>query len=95
MGKFICLCGESFKTKKISDLHVEIRANDVDGWKHQIFKKLWQARFLDWFFSLPGNKISHFIGAYLIYFVLIHHFHIDWNWWEATLIGVGMGLYIE
>lgn len=95
MSKFICLCGDTFKTKKISDLHVAIRAHDVEGWKHQIFKQHWQARFATWFFSLPGKKISHFIGAYLIYFVFIHHFHIDWSWWEATLIGVGMGLYIE
>jgi hypothetical protein len=95
MNKYICWCGDTFKTKKIAALHVKIRENSDEGWKHQILKQHWRSRFANWFFSLPGKKISHFIGAYLIYFVIIHHFHIDWNWWEATLIGVGMGFYIE
>lgn len=95
MGKFICLCGDTFKTKKISALHVDIRENDVDGWKHKVFKQHWQVRFAAWFFSYQWSRFMRFFGAYLIYFVLISHFNIDWTWWEAGLIGIGLGLYIE
>jgi len=98
MSKYICLCGMTFERDGEAKVHCEIM-NQLDlnapYTTHKIFKQHWQARFATWFFSLPGRKISHFIGGYLIYFVLIHHFHIDWSWWEATLIGVGMGLYIE
>lgn len=95
MTKYICLCGSTFKNKSQCKTHIKIREHQEDDWCHKIFKQHWQARFATWFFSLPGRKISHFLGAYIIYFVLIHHFHIDWTWWEATLIGVGMGFYIE
>ena len=95
MDKYICLCGDSFKTKKIAELHVKIRENRDEEWKHEIFKQLYRARFIDWFFSYPWLRSMRFIGVYMIYFVLSHHFHVDWNWWEALLIGIGMGLYIE
>ena len=98
MGKYICLCGNTYKTKEMGDLHIKMYEDLAlaEGFpRHKLFKQHWQARFATWFFSLPGRKISHFVGAYLIYFVIIHHFHIDWTWWEATLIGVGMGFYIE
>ena len=62
---------------------------------HKIFKQHWQARFANCFFNFHWLRFMRFVGGYLIYFVIIHHFHIDWTWWEATLIGIGMGLYIE
>ena len=98
MGKYICLCGVTHKDKETANLHVAMYEDIAlaEGFpRHKTFKQHWQARLSTWIFGLPGKKISHFVGAYLIYFVLIHHFHIDWNWWEATLIGVGMGFYIE
>jgi len=98
MSKFICLCGSPYKTKEMADLHLKMYEDLelTEGFpRHKIFKQHWQARFATWFFNLPGRKISRFVGAYIIYFVFIHHFHIDWSWWEAGLIGLGMGIYIE
>lgn len=98
MGKYICLCGVTHSDKETADLHVKMYEDLAlsEGFpRHKTFVQHWQARLLEWFFSLPGKKITHFVGAYLIYFVLIRHFHIDWTWWEAALIGIGMGLYIE
>lgn len=51
MAKYKCLCGVTFKTKKISELHVKIRENDIDGWKHQILKQHWRSRFANCFLA--------------------------------------------
>lgn len=98
MGKYICLCGVKHKDKETADLHVEMYEDLAlaEGLpRHKMFKQHWQARFKDWFFGYHWPRFMRFFGGYLIYFVLIHHFYIDWTLWEATLIGIGMGLYID
>ncbi|CAB4152018.1 hypothetical protein UFOVP685_38 [uncultured Caudovirales phage] len=98
MSKYICLCNVTFKTKKAADTHIKIYQDLdlVEGFtRHKIFIQHWQTRFAKWFFGLPWQRLSHFLGAYLIYVVVIQHFHIDWNYCEAALIGIGLGLYIE
>lgn len=98
MGKYICLCGVTHKDRETADLHVKMYEDIAlaEGFpRHKTFVQHWQARFATWFFNYPWSRFMRFVGGYLIYFVLIHHFKIDWTWWEATLIGVGMGLYIE
>ena len=88
----------TFKKTRDAEAHCDV-LNKLDlnapYTTHKIFKSHWQARFATWFFSLPGLRLMRFVGAYLICFVLIHHFQINWSWWEATMIGIGMGLYIE
>jgi hypothetical protein len=98
MSKFICLCGCMFKKQKDADIHTKMYEDLalIESFpRHKIFKQHWQARFLDWFLNYRWQRFFRFVGAYMFYFVFIHHFQIDWSWWEATLIGVGMGLYIE
>lgn len=63
--------------------------------RHKIFKQHWQARFLKWFFGYPWLKLMRFVGAFMIYFVVIRHFHIDLSLWEATAMGIGLGLYVN
>lgn len=91
------MCGCTFKKQKDADIHTQMyeELELIEGFpRHKIFKQHWQARFATCFFSLPATRLMRFVGAYLIYFVLIHHFHIDWYWWEAMLIGIGLGFYI-
>ena len=98
MSKYICLCGVTYKTKNMADLHAKMYEDLalIEGFaRHKVFKQHWQARFSTWLINYPWGRLMRFVGAYLIYFVLIHHFRIDWSWWEAGLIGVGMGLYID
>jgi hypothetical protein len=63
--------------------------------RHKIFKQHWQARFATWALSKNWFRMFKFLGAYILYFVTTYHFHIDWSIWEACLIGLGIGLYID
>ena len=98
MGKYICLCGVDFRKKSDADLHAKLYEELalIEGFsRHKILIQHWQARFAKWVISLDWGRVTRFFGAYMIYIVLIFHFHISWEWWEAVLIGLGMGLYIE
>ena len=98
MSKYICLCGMTFKKTRDADGHCEVMNQlnlNPPYDTHKIFNQHWQARFATWFLNYSWGRIIRFTGGYLVYFVFIHHFKIDWSWWEAILIGVGMGLYIE
>lgn len=96
MSKFICLCGMTFKKKNECDFHIKM-FESLDGIKelsrHKIFTKLWKERALDWI--TDNFKYLKLVGVMMIYFALIHHFDVKFNWWEATLIGMGMGLVID
>ena len=97
MGKYICLCGTTFKKKEHTELHMKMH-EDLElseGFpRHKIFKQHWQARFATWLLNLSGEKIGRFLGVYLIYFIVISHFHVEWSIIEATLVGIGLGLII-
>jgi hypothetical protein len=58
-------------------------------------KRNWKGRFLDFIFEFPWGKCFRLIGLTLILFVLEHHFKIDFTIWEATFLGLGIGLYID
>lgn len=98
MSKYICLCGETFKDIKRAEVHVRILTG-LDLCepypKHKVFKQHWQARFATWACNYPWVRFMRFVGGYIIYFVLVYQFKIDWSLWEAILIGIGMGLYID
>lgn len=98
MSKYICLCGMTFKYDEDATDHCEVM-NKLDlnapYTMHKTFKQHWQARFSTWLCSVNWQRFTRFTGAYMVYFVFITHFHVHWSWWEATLIGIGMGLYIE
>lgn len=90
MSKYLCLmCLKKFRREKQKLAHME----EFDD--HVVVKKFWRARFLDWFFSLPGRRLTKFVGAYLVYIVFVKHFCIEWSMLEATLIGIGLGLAID
>ncbi len=98
MSKFICLCGLTFKKQIEADIHTKFFEDIAfaGGFPHhQIFKQHWKARLATWFFNYPWSRLMRFVGGYMVYFVFIHHFKIDLNWWEAMMVGIGMGLYIE
>lgn len=98
MSKYICLCGMTFKKKCNADAHCSVVNQfdlNVPNAIHKIFKQHWEASFFTWFFNYQWSRFMRFTGAYIIYLVLIGHFHIDWSIWEAMLIGLGMGLYIK
>ncbi len=90
MSKYLCIvCGQDFKTKEISDLHAQVCE------RHIIVKMSWFARFCNWFFNFNLGRFLRFSGLLMVYFVFIHHFDIHWNWWEAIIIGLGLGMYVE
>ncbi len=95
MTKYFCLCGDEFINKQIADLHIKIRENDNDAWAHQVVKRNWKARLLDWILCINYARLFRLIGFFMAYFVTINHFNINWSFCEAVLIGIGMGLYIE
>jgi len=97
MDKYLCTCGIGFSKKKIADVHEKsyIEANDSSLWPHKIMKRHWRGRLVDWLLRWPVMKIFKLIGVLMIYFVLVHHFWITFNLWEATFMGIGLGLAIE
>lgn len=90
----MCICGKDFRKKGDGAFHVK-EANDFGLTNHILITKLWRARLLDWFFNLPGRRITRCIGIYLVYIVCIKHFHIEWSYLESIVIGVGLGLAID
>lgn len=89
MSKYRCICGVDYKNRHLAEFHIQMNQG------HIIIEKSRRTRFWDWFWSLPLNRILRLIGATLVYFVLVHHFNIQWTMWEATLLGLGAGMYIE
>lgn len=98
MGKYICLCGSTYHKKELADLHAKMYEDLAlaEGFpRHKIFVQHWQARLATWLWSVNWGRFVRFVGAYMVYLVCLHHFKIHLDWWEAALIGIGMGLYIE
>ncbi len=98
MSRYFCLCGDKFKNKKYSDLHMKMYEDleIKEGFtRHKIFKKHFKFIFIKSFFGYSSLKIMRLVGAFMIYCVVIRHFHIDFSLWEATAIGIGLGLYID
>lgn len=98
MSKYICLCGVTHSDKETADLHVKMYEDLAltEGFpRHKTFKQHWQARLATWLASVNWKRFFRLTGAYMVYLVFISHFHVHWTWWEAGLIGIGMGLYIE
>lgn len=95
MSKYICICGMKFKKKTIADNHAE-HQDKIDGdWRHIIFKSHWQVRLLDWVLAQNWKRFFKLTGSYIVLLVLEHHFQINFSIWEAALLGLGMGLYID
>ena len=95
MSKYLCLCGREFKRKKEANDHVKVYQDFDSAWPHQIMKKRWRGRFMDFFLDLPWKPFFKMIGALMILFTFEHHFNITLTFWEATFIGLGLGLYID
>lgn len=93
MDKYLCLCGMGFRKKQYADDHVESYTNIDSAWPHQVIKRKWKTRLLD--LLINSMKYWKFIGVIIIYFVLIFHFDINFNFWESTAIGIGLGLAID
>jgi hypothetical protein len=89
MSKYKCMCGYKYNAKETADLHMFMNPG------HVILEMSWKTRFWDWFWSYPWSRVFRFIGATIVYLVLCHHFNISWTMWEAILLGVGAGMYIE
>lgn len=94
VAKYMCLCGFEFKKKDDAERHVETSRN-LGLENHFVITKLWRARLLEWFLNLPGRRIARYTGVYLVYIVLIKHFHVEWSMLESCVMGIGLGLAIE
>ncbi len=92
MSKFICLCGDTFKTQKIADLHMKIRENSSESWRHGIFKQHWQARFATWFWQVDITYYLAFFAGVTINGIVMSHLH----WGDCATIteAVCMGLLL-
>lgn len=95
MDKYLCVCGMGFKKAQQAHDHVKAYIDSESAWPHQVMKRKWKGRFIDFMLRLPINKIFRFIGALFIYFTVVKHFKIEWTMLEATLIGIGLGLVID
>ncbi len=96
MAKYKCLCGMKFKKEELAEEHGRFhQIFKSDDKTHLILTLTRSGSFWDWFWNYPWAKTFRFVGAYMIYFVVIRHFNIEWGIWEACLIGLGMGLYID
>jgi hypothetical protein len=78
-----------FKNEKSKNIHEKV------FYDHIVVKRLWSARFLDLFFSLPLNTMLRLIGMSLIYFTTMNHFNVSFNCWESAAIGLGIGLFFS
>ncbi len=95
MSKYICLCGMRFKNKKQVDNHIQLFLSFDKEQRHTVFKQHWASRIKEWFIGLNHDRTFRIIGATLIFYVVIVHFSICFNWNEAALLGLGLGMYIE
>lgn len=97
MSKYLCLCGQPFKRKKDADKHANLFTNEEEFLKiyHTIIKKNWRGRLLDIAVDYPWGRFFRVLGGYMIYMTIVHHFKIDFSIWEATFMGLGLGLYID
>jgi hypothetical protein len=92
MTKYLCLCGETFKKKKEALHHVNKQNDEEDIFQHFYYKETWKGRLEDILLDLPLPTILRGIGMLVMYYTILHHFHIDLTMTEATLMGLGMGL---
>ncbi len=76
MSKYICICGDKFKTKTIADVHLKIRENDPH-FPHKIFISHWQVRLLDLFFSIDIVFWLSVVSAIIINSMFL--FHSNWG----------------
>ncbi len=54
MSKYICLCGTTYKTKEMANLHMKMYEDLelIQGYQsHKIFKQHWHARFATCFWN--------------------------------------------
>jgi hypothetical protein len=94
VAKYMCSCGYEFKKKNGAEMHVQV-AKDHGLTNHFVITKHWRVQLLEWFLNLPGRKITRTIGIYLVYIITINHFHVEWSFLEALVLGIGLGLAIE
>jgi len=95
MSKYICLCGITYKTKEMSELHIKMHEDLelAEGFpRHKIFIQHWQARFATWFFNLDIIYYLAFLaGAIINSFILKYTPLTDWERIvEAVCCGVIM-----
>jgi hypothetical protein len=98
MSKYICICGDTFKNKELGDAHVKILADYEIGQhftSHKLLKNNFRGRLLEWIKRINFGRFVRFSGFYMVYLAFVLHFDIELNWWESTLIGLGLGLAIE
>ncbi len=104
MGRYICLCGDTFKKKSEADKHLKMYGHFGDIFKdlgltefprHKIFNQHWHGRLSTWLLGFPWKRIFRSIGCYLICFILFEHFRINFEWWEVVLLGTGIGLHLQ
>tara|TARA_R110000868_G_C10972576_1_gene770511 strand:+ start:35299 stop:35598 length:300 start_codon:yes stop_codon:yes gene_type:complete len=90
MSKYICLCGDTFKTEKIAELHAQIRQDEGWEWRHKIFKQHWQARFATWVFSLDIVYGLCFLAAATTNGLLVQYTPL--TGWERLIEGICVGI---
>lgn len=82
-----------FKKEDDAKMHTDIFKNSLGG-IHFMMTRNRRERFWNCFWNLTCGRLFRVVGAYIIYFIVIHHFHIELSFLESALIGLGMGLYI-
>jgi hypothetical protein len=93
MSKYLCICGVGFRKKKQADDHVKVFSDAESAWPHQVVKKNWKGRWID--FLIASRRYWKFTGILIIYFTITIHFGIKPNLWEGLAMGIGMGLAID
>lgn len=68
---------------------------EPDNTYHIIAKKLWRARLFDFCYDHNWGRLFRMIGAYTVLMVFEHHFNVNFSLWEATFLGIGLGLAID
>ena len=96
MSKYICLCGITYKTKEIADLHVKMHEDLelAEGFtRHKIFIQHWQARLATWLLGLDIIYYLAFLsGAFINGFFLKYSSLTDW---ERIVESVCMGIVLS
>lgn len=100
MARYRCSCGMKFKKQKDAEEHKSLM-NDLQSGSayypcpvHFIMKYSNYDLFID-FAAKYWSPFMRITGAYIIYLTLTHHFKIDWTIVEASLMGIGIGLYLS
>lgn len=93
MSKYFCFCGMEFSSNKKAIEHKELFKTVIEEQIiHVIFERSWKATLIRFIDKLGLQRIFSILGCAILYATLTHHFNIQFDALESSLIGLSLAL---